>query len=247
MELAFVTGNPGKFKEAEGLLGDHVTLVQDTGGYDEIQADTLEAVARHGLAEVGRRRDPPYFLEDAGLFVDALKGFPGVYSAYAYKTLGWEGICRLLLGTDEDARTGRFQAVVGYRDPDGVDHVFIGTCEGTLTLEGRGDHGFGFDPIFVPAGHPTTFAEMDPAAKGKVSHRGKALRAFHAHLKAHPPRAPPPGDPLGGLPDIRADDPDEDPPDAPAKARTATTPPREEPTPRSDPTPKRKPRSRKKK
>ncbi|MBW3582309.1 MAG: XTP/dITP diphosphatase [Euryarchaeota archaeon] len=183
MDLTFVTGNAGKMHEAKALLGDLVTLHQDTGGYTEVQADTLEEVVRRGLYEVDRRLDNPFFLEDAGLFVDALSGFPGVYSAYAFKTIGWQGVLRLIAGLPEEKRSARFEAVVGYRDDRGVDHLFTGTAEGTLSADGRGDKGFGFDPIFIPRGHERTFGEMETDEKSALSHRGAAMGKLRHHLE----------------------------------------------------------------
>lgn len=187
MRLTFVTGNPGKFSEAKRLLGSIADLEQDTNGYLEPQVDTLEAVARHGLDEVGRRLDTPFFLEDAGLFVDALGGFPGVYSAYVFRTLGWAGVLKLLEGIDDEARTARFTAVVGYRDAHGQDHLFRGDAEGRILHDGRGEGGFGFDPIFTAAdGDGRSFAELDHQEKAALSHRGAALRKLVAHLMDAP-------------------------------------------------------------
>lgn len=183
MRLTFVTGNPGKLAEAKDLLAGIAQLQQDSGGYMEPQVDTLEEVARHGLDEVGRRIDPPFFLEDAGLFVDALSGFPGVFSAYTYRTIGWEGILRLLHPIGDKERGARFTAVIGYRDASGNDHLFRGDAEGRILHEGRGKGGFGFDPIFAPkGGDGRSFAQMEHDEKATFSHRGAALRAFVEHL-----------------------------------------------------------------
>jgi XTP/dITP diphosphohydrolase len=188
VRLTFITGNPGKLQEAREALGPHTRLEQDPHGYPEIQADTLEEVARAGLEAVAERLQPPYFLEDAGLFIDALGGFPGVYSAYVFKTLGNPGILRLLQDTPDPERSARFQAVIGYRDPDGNDHLLTGTCEGWIRREATGDHGFGFDPIFTPkalSDSPAgaSFAELGPAKKNRLSHRGAALQQLSQRLK----------------------------------------------------------------
>lgn len=188
MHLVFVTGNPGKLEEARTALAPYATIEQDPGGYPEIQADTLQEVARAGLDHVGRRRDPPFFLEDAGLFVDALNDFPGVYSAYAYKTLGVEGILRLIKDTPADRRTARFQAVIGYRDPDHNDHLFTGSVAGFIAPVAKGTHGFGFDPIFVPRAlsedpQGKTFAQLPSQEKNEHSHRGAAIARFRHHLE----------------------------------------------------------------
>jgi XTP/dITP diphosphohydrolase len=91
----FVTSNKGKFAEAQGIFGD---LEMRNIGYTEIQADSLEEVAAFGIREVVKKLDGPVLIEDAGLFVEALKGFPGVYSAYVQKTVGNRGILTLMAG-----------------------------------------------------------------------------------------------------------------------------------------------------
>ncbi len=95
--IYFVTSNKGKYAEAQAIFGD---LVQRDIGYAEIQADTLEEVALYGMIEVAARLQGPVMLEDAGLFVEALHGFPGVYSAYVQKTIGNAGILRLMEGQE---------------------------------------------------------------------------------------------------------------------------------------------------
>ncbi|MGQ0536897.1 MAG: non-canonical purine NTP pyrophosphatase [Methanobacteriota archaeon] len=201
MKLRFVTGNPGKAHEAALALAPHgLEVVHERASVREIQADTLEEVARAKAEALVDRVAAPFFVEDAGLFVDGLGGFPGVYSAYIYRTLDCDGILRLL-GARPD-RDARFVAVIGYvgtgdeergtgkasehRPPD-LPHtpspmprtrLFRGECRGTITEKPRGTHGFGFDPIFVPDGLDRTFAELTDKEKVDVSHRALALRAF---------------------------------------------------------------------
>ena len=122
----------------------------------------------------------PFIIDDSGLEVDALRGFPGVYSAYVYKTLGCAGILRLL--TDGD-RAARFRCVIGLADGTGTRSL-TGICEGSIASAERGKEGFGYDPIFLPRGSGRTFAEMSTAEKNALSHRGKALAALARHLKA---------------------------------------------------------------
>ena len=173
MGLTFATGNAGKFAEAQAVMASRgITLEPWTHGYTEVQADTLDEVALAGAAELAPRIDGSFFLEDAGLFVDALNGFPGVYSAYVYRTLGCEGILRLM--EDVSDRRSRFEAVIAYRDGS-TTRLFRGVARGTLASAVRGTHGFGFDPIFVPDGAQRTFAELSAKEKNLVSHRGRAL------------------------------------------------------------------------
>lgn len=148
----------------------------------EPQADTLEEVARGKLASAREAlSDVPFFVDDAGLFVDALSGFPGVYSAHALKTIGVAGLLKLMEGVTD--RRARFEAVIGAWSPEGGASFHKGVAHGTLATAPRErGHGFGFDPVFVPDGHAETFAELPLDVKNRISHRGRALAAFAAHL-----------------------------------------------------------------
>jgi XTP/dITP diphosphohydrolase len=150
--------------------------------YQEVQADTLDEVAGESARWLLARGEvePPFVLEDAGLFIDALGGFPGVYSAYAYRTVGCEGVLRLVEGRDD--RTARFESRVALVLPGGEVEVMAGTSRGELSREARGSGGFGFDPVFVPEGEVRTFAEMDLNEKEGHSHRGRALARLRDRL-----------------------------------------------------------------
>lgn len=183
--LTFVTGNAGKAAELRALLAPAgVAVVQDARGYPEVQAGSLrevaEAGARHLLRE-GLR--PPFALEDSGLFVDALRGFPGVYSRHALETVGVEGLLRLMAGLSGPARSASFRACLLLVEADGSLRAFEGRCDGRIAERAAGTGGFGFDPVFVPAGADRTFAEMAPAEKDAASHRGRAARALLAFLE----------------------------------------------------------------
>ncbi|WP_297510145.1 XTP/dITP diphosphatase [Thermococcus sp.] len=180
MRLAFITSNPGKVEEARKYfrpLG--VEVYQLHFEYPEIQADTLEEVAEYGARWLAKKLDEPFFLDDSGLFIEALKGFPGVYSAYVYRTLGIKGILKLMEGISD--RRAYFKSVIAYWD--GELHIFTGRVDGEITTEARGKGGFGFDPIFRPAGFDKTFAEMTTEEKNVISHRGRALKAFASWLR----------------------------------------------------------------
>lgn len=185
MKVHFLTTNPGKLQEARARLAPlGVEVMSHAARPVEIQADTLEAVARHKAESVRGRAPAPYFVEDAGLFVDALDGFPGVYSHHAFDTVGVQGVLRLLRGVSQKRRTARFRAAIAFVDGQGRLRVFLGESRGTVTLRARGRRGFGFDPIFRPDGETRTFAQLSPDEKGRVSHRGRALDALARHLAA---------------------------------------------------------------
>ncbi len=179
MELAFVTSNPGKVKEAREYLSQlGVEVYQLSLSYPEIQADTLEEVAEYGARWLAERIEVPFFLDDSGLFIPALSGFPGVYSAYVYRTIGIEGILKLMHGVSD--RRAYFKSVIAYWN--GEVHVFEGRVDGEI-VEPRGSGGFGFDPIFRPSDETKTFAEMTIAEKNRISHRGRALESFATWLE----------------------------------------------------------------
>lgn len=187
MRLTFVTGNDGKVREMQALLGHQdIQVVQDDRGYPEIQADTLAAVATAGAeALLADGLEPPFILEDAGLFVSALRGFPGVYSRHALDTLGCDGILRLMLGLEPEMRQAAFCAHIAYVDPDGELHGFEGACPGRIAERADGSGGFGFDPIFIAdkSTDRRTFAQLRGREKDRISHRAHAARGLAAHLQ----------------------------------------------------------------
>jgi XTP/dITP diphosphohydrolase len=122
----------------------------------------------------------PVVVEDAGLFVEGLGGFPGPYAAYVYRTIGNAGLLKLL--KDVGDRRARFVSVVAYFS-GGADKpvCFRGVVDGLILEEerkGRGEGGFGFDPVFKPDGCDVSFAEMSVDEKNRFSHRAEAFRKF---------------------------------------------------------------------
>jgi XTP/dITP diphosphohydrolase len=174
MKILFATGNPGKLKEVRALfatLGHEVEQLEDD--CPEIQADTLEEVVDAALKWLWDRHHVPIIIDDSGLFIDSLGGFPGVYSAYVLKTLGCPGILKLVDGFEN--RGAEFRCCAGYVDADGRTISRSGVSRGRIIAEMRGSEGFGFDPIFAPEGHELTFAELDLDVKNRISHRGRAF------------------------------------------------------------------------
>ena len=203
--LWFLTSNTGKLEEAQqilGPLGYQISQLKIDGQVPDIiepQAEWIEDVAmdksrqaREILSSLGRG-DEPVLVEDAGLFVDALNGFPGVYSSYVLKTIGTSGLLRLMEGLEN--RVAYFQAVAVLWDGKRTNYG-IGKCPGRIsTVEGEGN-GFGFDPIFIPddldeegnylphgqrgitSTDGITFGGVDMSVKQKFSHRRRALDAL---------------------------------------------------------------------
>jgi XTP/dITP diphosphohydrolase len=181
--LYFITSNKGKVQEAtEKLRPLGYTVVQKDLGYPEIQAESLEEVALQGVEHVQQCFHEPFMLEDAGLSIDSLKGFPGVYSKYVFCTIGLPGVLRLLEG--EKKRSAVFRSVYAYSEPREKPILFVGECKGAITTEQRGTHGFGYDPIFIPSGESKTFGEMTMTEKNRFSHRALALEKLVAALRS---------------------------------------------------------------
>ncbi len=177
-ELIFVTGNKGKLKEAQEILKGVRVVGKDAKAH-EIQSGDLAEVAKDSCEKAYALLKQPLFLEDSGLFIEALNGFPGVYSHFANEKIGCNGILKLLEGISD--RKAKFVCSLAYHDGNKIS-IFTGECKGTIAHEERGRDGFGFDPVFVPEGSTKTFAE-DPACKNTVSHRRRALDKFAASLK----------------------------------------------------------------
>ncbi len=178
VEVAFVTSNPGKVREARALLAPYgVTVRWLRRTLPEPQAESLEEVARAKLAAVGPRSG--YVLvEDSGLFVRSLGGFPGVYSAHLLKLWRFGPILELLRRRDRRASYRAVAALsLGNRR-----WTFRGEVRGAIARAPRGRNGFGYDPIFVPRGFDRTFGELPPSTKDQLSHRARALRSVGRFL-----------------------------------------------------------------
>jgi len=154
---------------------EHIKL-----SYPEIQADTIEETIKPGLQWLMERYRRPLMIDDSGLFIDALKDFPGVYSSYVFKTVGCEGILKLMKGIED--RSARFECCIGFMLPCGRPTVVKGVSKGSIAQKMVGAGGFGYDPVFVPEGYSKTFAQLDISEKNKISHRGRAIEAFLKEL-----------------------------------------------------------------
>ena len=142
----------------------------------EIQSGDVAEIATQAASQLSKMTGSSLFVEDTGLWIDQLGGFPGAYGSYVYATLGLEGVLRLL--EDRPKRDAHFQSAVAYCDAGGEPKVFVGRLEGIVATTPRGGGGFGFDPIFVPLDSKKTLAEMSLEEKSSVSHRSRALNAF---------------------------------------------------------------------
>jgi XTP/dITP diphosphohydrolase len=195
--LIFATNNTHKTDEVRAALGAAFSLetMKEAGLDIDIPEPhpTLEANAFEKARTVASLTGRDAFAEDTGLEVFALGGEPGVKSArYAGEGRSTEAnIEKLLSRLGEASRSGASGRSAQFRTVmalilDGKAYSFEGICPGTITLEPRGDAGFGYDPVFVPDGSDQTFAQMDMAGKNRFSHRKKALDQLITFLKNIP-------------------------------------------------------------
>ena len=189
MRLVLATANPDKAAELAGLLEGFEVLPRPADLPDvEETADTLEGNARLKAAAVLAATGELAVADDTGLEVDALGGRPGVYAArYAGPGATYaDNVAKLLEelhGVPPERRRARFRTVAVALFPHGGEVVADGWVDGDIAEAPAGDHGFGYDPVFVPhGGDGRTFAQMSAQEKAGRSHRGRALRALTAQL-----------------------------------------------------------------
>ena len=192
-KLVFATNNRHKLEEVSAMTGGTVKIVSlaEIGCHDDIPetADTFQGNALQKAAYVFEHFGLPCFADDSGLEVDCLEGIPGVLSArYAGEHGNSEANIAKLLDAmkGSENRKADFKTVVALILPDGKTEFFEGRVDGVITMEKRGEGGFGYDPIFIPDGYDKTFAELGENIKNKISHRAKAIAALCEYLKRLP-------------------------------------------------------------
>ncbi len=186
IKLVVATGNPGKLVEIQEYLRDLPWELELKPGAIDIAetGNTFIANARLKASEVAKALGKWSIADDSGLAVDALDGAPGLYSA-RYGNTDTERISRLLteLG-DTSKRQAKFICAIAIANPEGkIVLETEGICPGEILKSPRGTGGFGYDPIFYVPSQQQTFAEMSPATKGRVSHRGVAFAQLMPELK----------------------------------------------------------------
>jgi XTP/dITP diphosphohydrolase len=179
--FVLVTGNLGKIAEARLALGGDVETV--LADLPEIQSLDYLEVVRAKADEAWRQVGRPLIVEEAGLDLAALNGFPGPLVKWMLEAVGAEGLSRTAASLGDVRATSR--CFLFYKDGE-QELIAEGRTDGTLILPRRGTHGFGWDPVFLPDGGTHTFAELTGPEKGVVSHRGKAWREMVRMLGAIP-------------------------------------------------------------
>jgi XTP/dITP diphosphohydrolase len=202
-QLVLATKNKGKIVEFERLLNQHAQSIKVLGltDFPDMPAvtesgETLSENAKLKAKSISIATNLPCLADDSGLFIDALAGDPGIYSA---RWAGYEGsdsgdrdrmniekVLAQLKDVPVQNRGAQFKAVVAFYKPtaDGlaIEKEELGVMPGEIVLAPLGDGGFGYDPIFKPTGFDQTLAQLSPGVKDEVSHRGIAFRAMTPFL-----------------------------------------------------------------
>lgn len=190
MKIVFATNNAHKLEEARRLAGGRMEILSlaDIGCREELPetCDTIEGNSLQKARYVSDKYGVACFSDDTGLFVDALGGAPGVYSArYAGEHCSPDDNIDKLLGELEgtEERKARFRTVATLCRPGAEPVQCEGRVEGHIARTRCGTGGFGYDPVFVSDELGISFAEMTPEQKNAISHRGRALRALFGELE----------------------------------------------------------------
>jgi XTP/dITP diphosphohydrolase len=195
--IAIASRNPGKIREIRSICADWpvewITADEHEGAWPDVE-ETAESYLENALLKAHAVADTvgiPAVADDSGIEVDALGGAPGPRSARYAGMEATEGqnlrmLIRAVSGVPTAGRTARYRCLGVLAWPDGRELWTEGTCEGSLVSKPRGTEGFGYDPIFVPAGWDQTMAELPPKEKDRISHRGRAFRALRELLDRDP-------------------------------------------------------------
>ena len=169
--LLFVSSNIHKFQESKVILESFGISIQFFKlNLEEIQSNSIKEIALKKAQNAFSKCKKPLIIEDDGLYIDSLDGFPGPYSSYVHKTIGNQGILDLL----KKNRDAKFISNITYCDKNNLES-FEGKLDGCISKSEKGT-GWGYDPIFIPKNTKKTFAEL--IDKNNLSHRYKALKKF---------------------------------------------------------------------
>jgi len=193
MTIVLATKNRKKVEEMKRIFSGYDVrfLTLDAfPGLPEIEEDgkTFRANAVKKAVTVARETGFPAIADDSGLVVEALGGDPGVYSArYAGEGAddrkNVDKLLRQLRTVDDEKRGAKFVCSIAFALPDGQYKTFSGQVRGSIGRRRIGSNGFGYDPVFYPAGYKRTFAQMRDVEKDSLSHRGRAMKKFYEYLK----------------------------------------------------------------
>ena len=171
-DVIFASSNLHKYEEADKILAEFgIRLGFFQTELVEIQDDSLSKIALKKSLNAYEKCKKPVIIEDDGLFINSLSGFPGPYSSYIFNTIGNNGILKLI----GDNRDAQFVAIIAFCDSSNEPILFESSVTGTISKNIQ-DEGWGYDPIFIPEKQNKTYAEL--ADKNKLSHRYESLKKF---------------------------------------------------------------------
>ncbi|MBI4448034.1 RdgB/HAM1 family non-canonical purine NTP pyrophosphatase [Candidatus Woesearchaeota archaeon] len=175
-EIFFATSNYDKFEEAKKILEKYgINLLKSDIEVIEKKLPTEKETAIDKALTAMQRLQKSLIAEDTGIYFEAFQNFPGVNASFIFKTIGYEGVLRLLEGKN---RKAFFRTTIAYYEPNGKIVNFQGTCNGEIATKPSKEISFDYDTIFIPEGHKKTFSELTKEEKAKISHRAQALEKF---------------------------------------------------------------------
>lgn len=179
MAFYFITGNKDKFEEVKHLIPEIEQLDIDL---PEIQEIDPKEIVKYKLQSALAHHKGSFIVDDTGIYLSCLNGFPGPLSKWLEKSIGSEGIYNLTAKLNDSKAEAK--AVIGYVHTDGEFHFFEGVVKGQI-VQPRGKSGFGWDPVFLPDGQTKTYAEMTREEKTAISHRTLAVNKLKEFLDAN--------------------------------------------------------------
>ncbi|MBP9095267.1 MAG: XTP/dITP diphosphatase [Ignavibacteria bacterium] len=192
-KLLIASNNLHKIKEISDILAPlkiKILSLKDFPDFPDVEETgaTLEENSLLKAKEISGKFNVATLADDTGLFVDALNGEPGVYSArYSGENATYASNCEKLLlnlkDVDGKDRTATFTSVLCLYINEAEHYFFKGNVEGRIIKQVHGTNGFGYDPLFIPKGFAKTYAEMDDTKKNEISHRALALKKFKKFLE----------------------------------------------------------------
>lgn len=191
MKIIFGSHNENKVQEIRQILGSQYMILslKDVDWHEEIDetGDTLEANALIKMRAIYDKFKTHCFAEDTGLEIEALDNQPGVYTArYAGQSKDPDANMNLVLKnlTNVKNRKARFRTIIALNYHD-KEYLIEGILKGSIALQKKGNHGFGYDPIFIPEAMDTSLAELSSEEKNKISHRKKAIQSMINFIQSH--------------------------------------------------------------
>lgn len=181
--INFVTSNLGKLREFRNILEPKIKVKHIKLIYPEMRSDNPGEIAKQSAHLLANKLKKTVVVEDSGLFIDALNGFPGTCSAYIHKRIGLQGIIKLMEGVKY--RKCTYKSAVAYCKPKKKAISFLGTEEGSISRQIKGNFGFGHDPIFVPEESSKTYGEIKNCFKLKKFRR-RAVEKLKNYLLDKP-------------------------------------------------------------